>query len=156
MIKVRRHPGSVWVLSLLLNIACQAQNPSNTPALPVEEPPPTPISSPTEEPTSTDTPDRPAGDCGPLIPPPQGGCARTAWFCNAAGDCGCHEELVSAPGPVVVARPAPAAAAPGAGTESQPQPPGSSCAGASVSAPQGECLVVNWFCNLSGLCRCRV
>lgn len=162
MIQFHRPLRAVWALPLLCAVGCKAQTPSDSPTPPVAPPPAqdTAAGSTQPSPTSAQEPaDGPAPECGPMIPPAPPGCDRDAWFCNGVGDCRCQNQpgSVAAPGsvaPGVLARPAPEAAeeAPG---DVQAKPPGSSCAGASVSAPQGDCLVANWYCNASGLCRCR-
>jgi len=106
-------------------------------------------------------------DCGPLVSlaPPE--CPRARWFCNAVGHCACDQPT----GPASEALSAGAAVSARASTTRARRPiapespdvalrvdsddPGCMCVGATVSPPQGGCALEDWFCNASGLCRCR-
>ena len=112
----------------------------------------------------------PECDCGPLIswPPPE--CPRARWFCNAVGHCACDQpagpasEVLSS-GAASSARTATARALRPIAAESPELPEvfvgddgadlDCMCVGATVSPPQGGCALEDWFCNASGLCRCR-
>lgn len=132
-----------------------------------------------------DSADDPASecDCGPLIswPPPE--CPRARWFCNAVGHCACDQPSSSATLETAAVRgldsagdftaSEPERSEPEAGSATaraiRPIAPGAAdallldegddpeckCLGATVSPPQGGCALEDWYCNASGLCRCR-
>jgi hypothetical protein len=104
-------------------------------------------------------------DCGPLVSWPPPGCARVNWFCNAVGSCGCEaptapEVAQLATGSSLTEQRAarivvPRLEAPDPSMRLESEDPECKCLGATVSPPQGGCALVDWFCNASGLCRCR-
>jgi hypothetical protein len=157
MIQFHRNLRAFWLVPLLCAVACKAQSPSDTPTPPVGPTPPQNADAGLNNPSaasSQDPSNRPEPECGPMMPPAPADCDRSAWFCNAAGDCSCRKPPGSAATSDVLVRSLPEAPEPTAG-DVQTKPRDPACAGASVSAPQGDCLVINWYCNGSGLCRCR-
>jgi hypothetical protein len=106
-------------------------------------------------------------DCGPLVSFPPPGCARVNWFCNAVGSCGCEAPtapevglLATGESSVAEMRAARVSlrdelALPDPSLRLDSEDPECKCLGATVSPPQGGCALVDWFCNASGLCRCR-
>lgn len=113
-----------------------------------------------------DEPDPPSEcDCGPLIPWPPPECARVNWFCNAVGQCACAQPAapeLAAVSTTFTAESTLSARVVTNGADVSDVPlrydgedPECKCLGATVSPPQGGCALEDWYCNASGLCRCR-